>query len=114
MRNIRHIIVILGLLAVPAMAMAQNDDPQKKSEIRVGKLDVIYEEEEFKGLQIDQLDEEEPDDYMYQAPYLVKPEEDDDDEGTLQPFTLDDEGVDSEEDIIWEAFDTRQASRSPS
>ena len=106
MRNIRHIIVILGLLAVPAMAMAQNDDPQKKSEIRVGKLDVIYEEEEFKGLQIDQLDEEEPDDYMYQAPYLVKPEEDDDDEGTLQPFTLDDEGVDSEEDIIWEAFDT--------
>ena len=106
MRNIKHIIVILGLLAVPAMVVAQNDDPQKKSEIRVGKLDVIYEEEEFKGLQIDQQEDEETDDYIYQAPYLVKPEDDDDDEGTLQPFTLDDEGVDSEEDIIWEAFDT--------
>ena len=106
MRNIKHIIVILGLLTVPAMVLAQNDDPQKKSEIKVGKLDVIYEEEEFKGLYIDQQEDEETDDYMYQAPYLVKPEDEDDDEGTLQPFTLDDEGVDSEEDIIWEAFDT--------
>ena len=106
MLNIRHIIVILGLLAVPAFALAQNDEPQKKSEIKVGKLDVIYEEEEFKGVEIDQDDEEETEQYLYQAPFLKNYDDEDDEEGSLQPFTLDDEGVDSEEDIILEAFDT--------
>ena len=105
MRNIKPIIVILGLLAVPAAVLAQNDDPQKKSEIKVGKLDVIYEEDEFKGIQIDQCDEYETEEVLYQAPFIVRPD-DDDDEGTIQAFTLDDEGVDSEEDIIFEAFDT--------
>ena len=106
MLNIRHTLVILGLLTVPAAALAQNDNPQKKSEIKVGKLDVIYEEDEFKGVEIDQGDEDETEEFLYQAPFLMNPAPDDDDEGSLQPFTLDDEGVDSEEDIIWEAFDT--------
>ncbi len=106
MFNIRHIIVILGLLTVPAFALAQNNDPQKKSEIKVGKLDVIYEEEEFKGVEIDQDDEDETEQYLYQAPFLKNYDDDEDEEGSLQPFTLDDEGVDSEEDIILEAFDT--------
>ena len=59
MKNIGRIVLTFGLLAVPAVALAQTDDPQKKSEIRVGKLDVIYEEEEFKGIKIDQCEEEE-------------------------------------------------------
>lgn len=106
MLNIRHIIVIMGLLTVPAFALAQNDEPQKKSEIKVGKLDVIYEEEEFKGVEIDQNEEEETEQYLYQAPFLKNYDNEEDEEGSLQPFTLDDEGVDSEEDIILEAFDT--------
>ena len=105
MKNIERIILTLGLLALPAAAMAQSDEPQKKSEIQVGKLDVIYEEEEFKGIEIDQCDEEETEENLYQAPFMVRPD-DDDDEGTIQAFTLDDEGADSEEDIIFEAFDT--------
>ena len=105
MRNIGRIILTLGLLTIPAMALAQSDEPQKKSEIKVGKLDVIYEEEEFKGINIDQCEEEETEQNMYQSPFIVRPD-DDDEEGILQPFTLDDEGVDSEEDIILEAFDT--------
>ena len=105
MRNIVRIILTLGLLTIPAMALAQSEEPQKKSEIKVGKLDVIYEEEEFKGINIDQCDEEETEQNMYQSPFIVRPD-DDDEEGILQPFTLDDEGVDSEEDIILEAFDT--------
>ena len=95
----------VGLLAMPIFALGQNNDPQKKSEIKVGKLDVIYEEEEFKGVEIDQ-GEEETEEFMYQAPFLMNKDNDEDEEGSLQPFTLDDEGVDSEEDIIWEAFDT--------
>ena len=95
----------VGLLAMPVFALGQNNDPQKKSEIKVGKLDVIYEEEEFKGVEIDQ-GEEETEEFMYQAPFLMNKDNDEDEEGSLQPFTLDDEGVDSEEDIIWEAFDT--------
>lgn len=105
MKNIGRIILTLGLLSVPAITLAQVDDPQKKSEIKVGKLDVIYEEEEFKGIKIDQCEEEETEQIMYQSPFIVRPD-DDDEEGVLQPFTLDDEGVDSEEDIIFEAFDT--------
>ena len=105
MENIGRIILTLGLLAVPDIGMAQSDDPQKKSEIKVGKLDVIYEEEEFKGIKIDQCEEEETEQNIYQSPFIVRPD-DDDEEGVLQPFTLDDEGVDSEEDIILEAFDT--------
>ncbi len=105
MENIGRIILTLGLLAVPVIGMAQSDDPQKKSEIKVGKLDVIYEEEEFKGIKIDQCEEEETEQNIYQSPFIVRPD-DDDEEGVLQPFTLDDEGVDSEEDIILEAFDT--------
>lgn len=105
MKNIGRIVLTFGLLAVPAVALAQTDDPQKKSEIRVGKLDVIYEEEEFKGIKIDQCEEEETQQIMYQSPFIVRPA-DDDEEGVLQPFTLDDDGVDSEEDIILEAFDT--------
>ena len=105
MKNIGRIILTLGLLALPAVTLAQNDDPQKKSEIRVGKLDVIYEEEEFKGIKIDQSEEDETEEIMYQSPFIVRPD-DDDEEGVIQPFTLDDDGVDSEEDIILEAFDT--------
>ena len=105
MENIGRIILTLGLLAVPVIGMAQSDDPQKKSEIKVGKLDVIYEEEEFKGIKIDQSEEDETEEIMYQSPFIVRPD-DDDEEGVIQPFTLDDDGVDSEEDIILEAFDT--------
>ena len=105
MKNIGRIILTLGLLALPAVTLAQNDDPQKKSEIKVGKLDVIYEEEEFKGIKIDQSEEDETEEIMYQSPFIVRPD-DDDEEGVIQPFTLDDDGVDSEEDIILEAFDT--------
>ena len=55
MRNIGRIILSLAFLALPIVARAQVEDPQKdkKSEIKVNKLDVIYEDEEFKGVVID-------------------------------------------------------------
>lgn len=105
MRYIARILLTLGLLLLPALAAAQNDDPRKKSEIKVGKLDVIYEEEEFKGVVVDQDDEDTMESYYYQVPFLVNPDEYDEEEMPL-PFSLGDEGVESEDDILLEGFDT--------
>ena len=106
MNYIGRIIVFLGLLAVPVLASAQADDPKKKSEIKLGKLDVIYEEEEYKGVVIDQQEEKETESYMYQVPFLMDDEEDEEDVDVDETFPLNDEGAESEDEILWEGFDT--------
>ena len=116
MKNIGRIVLTFGLLAVPAVALAQTDDPQKKSEIRVGKLDVIYEEEEFKGIKIDQCEEEETQQIMYQSPFIVRPA-DDDEEGVLQPFSTARRTSSLRLSTLWPytcRSSTRRASRTPS
>lgn len=111
MKYTERILLLLSLLALPMVAAAQSDDPKNKphkSEIKVNKLDVIYEEEEYKGVVTDDHNNKETENNLYQAPYIVDPvdddEEDDDDLPTV--FTLDDEGVEREDDIILEGFDT--------
>lgn len=106
MKYIGPIIVFLGLLALPMVASAQVDDPKKKSEIKLGKLDVIYEEEEYKGVVIDQQEEKETESYMYQVPFLMDEEEDEEDVDVDETFPLNDEGAESEDEILWEGFDT--------
>lgn len=111
MKYTERILLLLSLLALPMVAAAQSDDPKNKphkSEIKVNKLDVIYEDEEYKGVVTDDHNNKETENNLYQAPYIVNPvdddEEDDDDLPTV--FTLDDEGVEREDDIILEGFDT--------
>ena len=111
MNYTERILLLLSLLALPMVAAAQSDDPKNKphkSEIKVNKLDVIYEDEEYKGVVTDDHNNKETENNLYQAPYIVDPvdddEEDDDDLPTV--FTLDDEGVEREDDIILEGFDT--------
>lgn len=111
MKYTERILLLLSLLALPMVAAAQSDDPKNKphkSEIKVNKLDVIYEDEEYKGVVTDDHNNKETENNLYQAPYIVDPvdddEEDDDDLPTV--FTLDDEGVEREDDIILEGFDT--------
>ena len=64
-------------MLLPLLAAAQNDDTPKrqdrKSEIKVNKLDVIYEDEEYKGVVIDQKEgeEQETETYLYQVPFLI-------------------------------------------
>ena len=106
MRYIGHIILTFGLLLLPSIVAAQADDPRRKPEIKVGKLDVIYEEDEFKGVVVDQSDEDSTEGYYYQVPFLVNPDEYDEEGGLPEPFNLGDEGADSEDDILWEGFDT--------
>ena len=111
MRHTRPIILFLALLALPFVATAQTDEPQQKNsktEIKVNKLDVIYEDEEFKGVVIDTRNNKETEKYMYQAPFLFEEVDDEDEDEDDMPniYTLDDEGVASEDDILLEGFDT--------
>ena len=105
MNYTRHIILLFALLTLPVVASAQTDDPQSKnnkSEIKVNKLDVIYEDEEYKGVVIDRRNNKETESYMYQAPFLYEEEEEEDadEEGMPNIYTLDDEGAESEDDIL--------------
>ena len=99
--------MLLGLLALPATIQAQNDEPKKKSEIKLGKLDVIYDEDEYKGVEIDQSEESETESYLYQVPFLMNNDEgDEEDEEVEMVFTMGDDGAESEDEILLEGFDT--------
>ncbi len=114
MKYTKPILLFFALLTAPAVAMAQSDDPKQKnnkSEIKVNKLDVIYEDEEYKGVVIDPRNNKETENHLYQAPFLLeeRDEEDIDDvdeEGMPNIYTLDDDGVASEDDILLAGFDT--------
>lgn len=111
MKYIAYIALLFTLIAVPTQVSAQNDDTKKteKSEIKLNKLDVIYEEDEYKGVVIDRHNDKETENYIYQAPFLLEDVDDDDEEdetGMANTFTLDDVGAESEDEILLEGFDT--------
>lgn len=111
MKYTGRIILFFAVLAMPMMAAGQTDDPQQKnnkSEIKVNKLDVIYEDEEYKGVVIDRRNNNETESHLYQAPFLLEeaPDEDDDEANMPNIYTLDDEGAESEDEILFEGFDT--------
>lgn len=111
MKYTRRIVLLFAMLAMPLMAAAQSDEPQQKnnkSEIKVNKLDVIYEEEEFKGVVIDHRNNKETENHLYQAPFILEenPKDDEEEEDMPNIYTLDDEGAESEDEIIFEGFDT--------
>ncbi|MBP3762761.1 MAG: peptidoglycan DD-metalloendopeptidase family protein [Bacteroidales bacterium] len=107
MKYIGRILLLLNLLALPCLAAAQSDQPEK-SEIKVNKLDVIYEDEEYKGVVIDHRNDKETEHYLYQAPFLLENDEEDEEEEEELPgaYTLSDEGAASEDEILLEGFDT--------
>ena len=112
MKYTERILLLLMLLTAPAAVGAQVREPQKKtdkSEIKVNKLDVIYEEEEFKGVVIDHRNDKETEQYLYTAPFLFETDDEletDDEEDLPGNFNLSDEGAASEDDILIEGFDT--------
>ena len=97
------------MLAAPELLSAQGDNPQKKSEIKLNNLDVIYEDEEFQGVNVEQRDNRGTEEDFYEPPMLLVPPSDDgdDDDDDMPPtFSLDDDGAASEDEIIIEGFDT--------
>ena len=106
MRDIRHIILFIGILALPAWAMAQVEEPKKK-DVNVGNLEVIYDEDEYQGVAVEPQEEEEDDNLMYQVPFFREADGDDEeDEDVPETFPLNDDGAFSEDDILLEGFDT--------
>ena len=107
MRYIQRIVLLLGLLALPLWATAQVDAPPKKKDVKVGKLDVIYDDEEYKGVVVEPEEEVEDDNLMYQVPFFREtPDGDDEDEDVPEIFPMNDEGAESEDEILMEGFDT--------
>lgn len=92
-----------------ATRVAAQDNPDgKKSVVKINQLDVIYTDEEYKGVVVNQRPQSGEDDgYMYQKPFIVAPpppEEEDLSAKVLQP--MDDEGTESEDDILYASFDS--------
>lgn len=95
------------MLALPLWVEAQVETP-KKQDVKVGKLDVIYDDEEYKGVVVEPAEEDEDDNLMYQVPFFREtPDvEDEEDEDVPETFPMNDEGAESEDEILFEGFDT--------
>lgn len=83
-------------------------EKNKQSVIKINKLDIAYPDEEYSGIVIDQnIPATEEDNYIYEQPFLLAPpplEEVDIQPRILQP--IDDEGADSEEEMLYASFDS--------
>lgn len=103
-------IVLLLLAVAPTVADAQpgNKEKEKKSVVKVNKLDIIYEEEEYKGVVVDQKETDFDDqNYIYQAPFMVESPDDEDDDETPRVYNaIDDEAAESEDEILMIGLDS--------
>jgi len=94
------------LAMVPAFAFGQNNNTNnpkdKKSIININKLDVIYPDEEYNGIFVDQKElKPEDQNVIYEPPFLLTPPSmKDEDELTMPLSSRVDEGVESEDDIF--------------
>lgn len=105
------LIITANLLAknVGIQAFAQTPQDKDKSVIKIDQLDVIVTDEESRGVIVDQRPQSETDEsYIYKKPFIVAPpppeEEEDLTAKLLQP--MDDEGTESEDDILYASFDS--------
>ncbi|MBR1849760.1 MAG: peptidoglycan DD-metalloendopeptidase family protein [Bacteroidales bacterium] len=100
----------VALLCVsPMWAQSPASEKGNKSVVKVNKLDIIYEEEEYKGVVIEQKESDFDDqNYIYQAPFVVSdPVEEEDDEETLRAYnSIDDEAAESEDEILMAGLDS--------
>lgn len=115
LRYITRLFILVALL-LPMMAQAQSNktnktvssDKNKQSVIKINKLDIAYPEEEYSGIVIDQPPADPQDEpYIYENPFLIAPppvEEADPQIYVYQP--VDDEGAESEDEILYASFDS--------
>ncbi|MBO4751840.1 MAG: peptidoglycan DD-metalloendopeptidase family protein [Bacteroidales bacterium] len=112
-RFINQSIYFLSLFAFIVSAVgagAQNVNPRaKKTEVKVNEMDVIYDEEDYEDLMIDERTQEE---YSKQTiPNLLAPPplKYDDEYDPVKPLSLqesEDEGAEHEDDILIAGFDS--------
>ena len=112
---ILNICTIVVLTVSPGFLFAQNNNTEggkeNKSVIKVNKLDVIYPEDEYNGVVVDQKElTSEDESHYYKRPLIMNPP------APAQPKqepkqpnlyqAVEDEGVESEDDIIYASFDS--------
>lgn len=114
-RIVRYCAVAL-LLAIPVCSYGQNTDntnpkKDKKSVVKINKMDVIYQDEEYTGIVIDHKDNPQNKDtekQIYHQPFIIAPPPAED---VVDPMPniyqmVDDEGAESEDDILYASFDS--------
>lgn len=89
----------------PNTAMGQN---KKKSVVKLNKLDVIYEDEDYSGIVIDNKPQvEEDESYLYERPFIITPPPmEEPDEQPMVYQNIEDEGAESEDEILYASFDS--------
>lgn len=100
-------------MALPAVGQnknthTSNKNSEQKSVIKLNKLDVIYPDEEYSGIVIEhKAPTQEDRSSVYERPYLMSPPPVSDTTPELPNLyqATDDEGADSEEDILYASFD---------
>lgn len=112
---IRYAGLFILTALLPAMSYGQNNntnhkkkDKDKTSVIKLNKLDVVYPEEDYSGIVINQKQlKEEDKSSFYQRQYLLDPPAalDTTDEVPNLYQSVDDEGAESEDDILYASFD---------
>lgn len=113
MRLLTISIYFFIALLLPIAAFSQTDKPNnnnkdKQSVIKINKLDIIYPEDDYSGIVIDQPEsEKEDEDYIYEQPFLIAPPPIEDVDPQLHILqSVDDEGAESEEEILYASFDS--------
>lgn len=112
LKHIYCLILLPVLIFFPVILNAQNNipttDKEKQSVVKINKLDVIdQQDDEYTGIVIDQKHNANDDEnYFYEKPFIVAPPPMEDvDEQPKVFLPVDDEGVESESDIIYASFD---------
>lgn len=111
-RYISYILIFIGYLSGVGglyTAQAQDEPDKNKSVVKINQLDMIYHDEESEGVVIDRRPSSSDDDnQIYQKPFIVAPPPPEADEDlqarVFQP--MDDEGTESEDDILYASFDS--------
>ncbi|MBQ7279444.1 MAG: peptidoglycan DD-metalloendopeptidase family protein [Bacteroidales bacterium] len=118
-KHTQHFVVFLLSIVFCSVGIAQNNKttPTKpqKSEVRVNRMDVIYDEDDeyIDILTEPQATTTEQESYMYERPPLLPPppmeDADNDEDPDMMPQvlqTIEDEGAESEDEILYASFDS--------
>lgn len=111
----RYTALICLFALAPTMMQAQvidgkKDSKEAKSVIKINKLDVIYDDDEYSGIVIEQKAATPADEsHMYEQPKLIAPPPPailSENENAKVFQVLEDEGAESEDEIIYAGFDS--------
>lgn len=107
-KHILYICVLICSVMGGGAVLGQDSPDKDKSVIKINQLDVIYPDEDYNGVVVDQRPQKpEEGEGIYQKPFIVAPpppEDEDLQARVLQP--REDEGAENEDDILYASFDS--------